>query len=398
MISNIDYFSLAKNHGTPLYVYDLDALRLRAQFFKKNMPIEGSAFFAMKANNNSQVLKVLQDEGFGIDAVSMGEMQLAINCGFKGEQIVFSGVAKTEKEILFAIANKIRQINIESIPELERIILCSKKIQKNSEHFSKVPVALRMNPDIGVNTHPYIQTGFRENKFGLDFSEIQTLVALLNKNTDVVELKGLTLHIGSQIREVESFAAAIKKTLSLYISLREQGFALGVFDIGGGLGIDYNSTDLSADENLLIKYMQTVNELLAGKVKNIFFEPGRMLVARFGVLLSEIQYVKRTAHKNFVIVDAGMNELIRPALYQAFHRIEVLTGTPKNNAEAIYDIVGPICESADTLGRDRYLPFNLQPGEIIAIYDVGAYGAVMSSRYNLREPAKQIVVSNGRVL
>lgn len=395
---NIDYLYLAKKHGTPLYVYDIDGLRQRAKFFKDNMPKEGRAFFAMKANNDPRVLKVFLAEGFGVDAVSQGEIELALNCGFKGEQIVFSGVAKSEKEILFAIEKNILQINVESIPELERIILCAKKSQKLSKRFSKVAVALRMNPDVGVNTHPYIQTGFRENKFGLDFSEIQKLIVVLKKNTDVVELKGLTLHIGSQICELESFSVAIKKTLDLYFNLQRLGFELSTFDIGGGLGIDYNSHDLKGDENLIQKYMKIVSTMLSGKAKNIFFEPGRILVARFGVLLSEIQYVKHTAHKNFLIINAGMNELIRPALYQAFHRIEVLNNLQSDTPQAVYDIVGPICESADTLGRDRRLPFNLQSGGIVVVYDVGAYGSVMSSAYNLREQAKQIAVSNGVVL
>lgn len=391
----IDYLSLVKTYGTPLYIYDLDGLRARIRFFKKNMPQEGRSFFAMKANNDVRVLAVLRDEEMGIDAVSLGEMQLALDCGFHCEQIVFSGVAKTEKEILFAIKNKIQQINVESIPELERIILCSKKFGGSY----KVPVALRMNPDVGVNTHPYIQTGFRENKFGLDFSEVPNVTTLLKKNRDVVELKGLTLHIGSQIREIESFSSAIRKNFDLFLSLQSQGFQLSTFDVGGGIGLNYESDDLNSDEIFITKYLQMVKNLLSGRVQQILFEPGRIIAARFGVLLSEIQYVKRTQHKNFLIVDAGMSELIRPALYQAFHRIEVLNRlAARDRDHMIYDVVGPVCESADTLGRDRYLPVDIGAGEFIIIYDVGAYGAVMSSRYNLREPLKQIAISNGAVL
>lgn len=385
---------LCRQLGTPVYVYDLDGLRHRARVFRQAMPKNGSAFFAIKANNNPQVLKVLKEEGFGIDAVSAGEIECAVQAGFQFEQIVFSGVAKTRDELTYALKNRVRQINVESLPELERIIAIARELGGPI----KAPVALRMNPDVGVNTHPHIQTGLRDNKFGLDFSEISQIVSLIKKNQDVVELRGLTLHIGSQIREVESFSAAIKKSLDLYLSLLQQGFQLTTFDVGGGLGINYEKHELAEDEALIAKYMSVVDQMLTGQVKEIFFEPGRILVARFGRLITEVQYVKRTPYKSFIIVDVGMNELMRPALYQAYHRIELLWPERSSVAKEVFDVVGPICESTDTLGRDRYLSSQIQSGDLMVVSDVGAYGAVMASRYNLKPMAKEVALSGGQIL
>ncbi|OFZ18132.1 MAG: diaminopimelate decarboxylase [Bdellovibrionales bacterium RBG_16_40_8] len=376
-----------KKEGTPFYLYDLKGLTKRVNFFKQKMPLNGNAFFAMKANNNKDILKVIKHAGFGVDVVSLGELNLALAVGYTPEKIVFSGVGKTKEEILAAIKLQINQINVESVPELKRIAECAEKLKM------KASVALRMNPDIAAKTHPYIQTGLRENKFGLEFTAISEALSVLKK-TPGVKLQGLALHIGSQIKEVSPFIEAFRRTLKLYNKLLAEGYELSTLDVGGGLGINYESGDIGKDEDLIIKYMKTANKELSEHVKKIYFEPGRILVARFGSLFTEIQYVKKTSHKNFLIVDTGMHQLLRPALYEAFHRIEPIYKTPNANGvkTKLFDIVGPICESSDVLGLDRRMPLSLKAGDILKICDVGAYGAVMSSNYNLQSETKEVCV------
>ncbi|MCB0351257.1 MAG: diaminopimelate decarboxylase, partial [Bdellovibrionales bacterium] len=332
-----DYTDFLKDYSSPVYIYDLDGLKKRAEFFKSHMPKNGEAHFAMKANNNPHVLKVLKDLGYGADVVSLGELKLAIESGFSPEKIVFSGVGKSIKEIKGALEAQISQINVESLAELERIVEVAKEMKAVAR------VAFRMNPDVDADTHPYIRTGFRDNKFGIDFSESSALLSIIKKNKAAVELCGLTLHIGSQLREVAPFQAAIEKTLELYKSIQSSGLALSTFDVGGGVGIDYSSGEIEKDNELIVSYMSTVKGLLEDKVERVYFEPGRILTARFGVLLTEIQYIKRTPHKNFIIVDAGMHLLMRPSLYQAYHRIEPAVKSESPNE--VFDVVGPICES-----------------------------------------------------
>lgn len=384
------FSDILKNYTSPVYVYDLDGVKQRGEFFKSLMPKNAKAHFAMKANNNHEVLKVLKNLGFGVDVVSLGELNLALSLGFQTEQIVFSGVGKSVKEIQTAIQHEISQINVESLAELERIAEIAKTLNKVAK------VAFRMNPDVDANTHPYIRTGFRENKFGLDFSETSTLLDALQKNKASLELKGLTLHIGSQIREIAPIRAAIEKTFELFQSIESAGFKLTTFDVGGGVGIDYQSADLSKDDDLIAEYMSMVKGLLEDQVEKIFFEPGRILTARFGDLITQIQYVKRTPYKNFLIVDAGMHLLMRPSLYQAYHRIESLNVV--GAANEVFDVVGPICESSDVLGVARYLPSSLKSDDYLIIRDVGAYGAVMSSRYNLHHEVKEICIQNGELI
>ena len=371
--------------GTPVYLYDLSGFEERVNFFKKKMPSNGVAFFAMKANNHEKILKVIRHAGFGVDVVSLGELRRALSVGFKPRQIVFSGVGKTKEEIQSAIKLRINQINVESLPELERISEVAEKLK------IKTRVALRVNPDIEVRTHRYIQTGFRENKFGLEFSSMPAVLAIIQK-TRWLRLQGLTLHIGSQITEIEPFILSFRKTLKLYKDLKNKGHQLTTFDVGGGLGIDYTHGDLHADEKRIADYMKVVKKEISSSVKRIYFEPGRILVARFGALFTEVQYVKRTSHKNFLIVDTGMHQLLRPALYEAYHRIEPMVDfQPYSNLKTgRFDVVGPLCESSDILGLDRELPISLKAGDILKICDVGAYGAVMSNRYNLRPPVREV--------
>ena len=351
---------------------------------KKLLPNNSHVHFALKANNQIEVLKTFVAAGFGADVVSLGEIERAIDAGFKPSSIIFSGVGKTKFEITSALEKNIAQINIESGPELERIIDCAKELSKPAK------VALRVNPDVEAKTHPHIRTGFRDNKFGVGFTEVSELLDLIKKNSEHVKLIGLTLHIGSQICDIEPFSEAIRKTLDLYKSIEAQGFDLSVFDVGGGLGIDYKNSNPKSDEDLIEKYFLSVRNLLENQVQTVAFEPGRVLVARCGVLLTEVQYVKRTPYKSFVIVDTGMHHLLRPALYEAYHRIELVR---KSSSQIeVFDVVGPICESTDVLGSARALPSDIKSGDILAIYDVGAYGAVMGSRYNLHEMAKEVAL------
>lgn len=402
----LDFISLVKKIQLPAYVYDLDGIRARAQFFHAQLHLNrlrdeessssGRIHYAMKANGHPLVLREIRDSGAGVDVVSGGEIDRAVQAGFHPDQIVFSGVGKTKEEILKALHLGIFQINIESVPELKRVISCAKELKKTAK------VALRMNPDVEAQTHPYVTTGFRENKFGLDFSEISDLLRLIREGSESIELQGLALHIGSQIRTVEPFAAAVKKTLELYRSIQSLGFHLTTFDVGGGVGMDYQNEDQSQDEKFINQYFKVVADALVGHVERVIFEPGRALVARFGTLLTEIQYIKRTPHKNFIIVNTGMHHLLRPALYQAYHRIEpVLTkvlAKKEGTRKDLYDVVGPICESSDVLGASRTLPADLAEGDILGIFDVGAYGAVMASHYNLQPPATEVFVSNGQII
>lgn len=382
-----EYLKIAENKGTPLYVYDLRQLKQRLDFFFKHKPKNSQVHFALKSNNNKDILRILKSKSVGVDVVSIGEIEHARKAGFMPKQMVFSGVGKTENEIQKALKYKVAQINIESLPELERIAKISRKLKTTAQ------VAFRMNPDVDTQTHPYIRTGFRDNKFGLDFSEIPELLNVCKKNKKNLKLIGLALHIGSQIRDVSPFKAAIQKTCELYKALQAQGYQLQNLDVGGGLGIDYSSDNLSADEELLKNYFKAVAEVTDKyDLNNLFFEPGRILVARAGVLLAEVQYVKVTPHKKFVILNTGMHHLIRPALYQAEHRIEVLSKKPKDSPQALFDVVGPICESSDVLGFARSLPTTIAAGDIVAIHDVGAYGATMSSDYNLHPRALEAVL------
>ena len=375
---------------TPFYVYDLAGLCHRVNVLKQTLPSNAHIHFAMKSNNNLDILQVLHKQDLGVDLVSMGEMRRAHEAGFTSQQMIFSGVGKTVEEISFALEHDIHQINVESLPELERIADIAERSKKHAR------VALRMNPDIDVDTHPYIRTGFHENKFGFDFSEVARAAEILKSHADTLTLQGLTLHIGSQIRNLTAFREAIRKTLKLWQELKHQNFPLCSFDVGGGLGIDYLSGDLRKDEQLIVAYGEMLKVEVAPFVERIDLEPGRILIARFGALITEVQYVKCTPYKNFLIVDAGMNALLRPALYEAHHRIvRISTGDlsgdepRERESSQIFDIVGPICESADVLGFERVMPAETKAGDRLAVLDVGAYGHVMSSGYNLRDPVKE---------
>ncbi len=386
-LGGVSLSSLAKKQGTPCYVYDIDGMVARLKELKDAFQGKAEIHYAAKANSNIEILKAFKKEKIGVDVVSWGEAQGAVEAGFSHKDIIFSGVAKSEEELLRAIKYQIKQINVESPQELERIGQIAKKLKK------KVSVAFRMNPNVSPSTHPYITTGFRENKFGMDTSFLPELRGLLTKYKKYIVLKGLTIHIGSQLLELNSLKDAIQKTIPIYLDFKNSGYPLETFDIGGGVGIPYDGKD-SVE---LKSYGKMVLDLLRPLGCRILTEPGRVLVAEFGVLLTEIQYIKKSPYKTFAIVNSGMNHLIRPSLYEAVHRI-----FPVNNQQGseenseLYDIVGPICESSDFLGKDRYLP-KLKQGDILAILDAGAYGYSMASFYNHHKLPKEVVITKKQV-
>ena len=376
-----DLLSLIQKNGTPFYLYDLTGLVERVRFFKKHTS-PTHLHYAMKANSHPKILQALLKEGAGVDVVSGGEIELALKAGFQGRQIVFSGVGKTKEEITLALKTDILQFNVESVPELEKIAKVAADMDK------KARVAFRMNPDIDVETHPYIKTGLREHKFGLEPEQLPKLKSILKKYSSLLEFHGLALHIGSQIHDLKPIKSGILKIKSLYEEIQKE-FDLKTFDVGGGLGIDYKSFNWEEDLKLIKDYGIFLNEISQTMKAQILTEPGRIIVGRFACLIGEVQYIKNNSYKNFVILNTGMHHLMRPCLYQAYHQIVPLE--KRKGPRKLYDVVGPICESSDVLGRDRVFS-ELKEGDFMFILDAGAYGAVMANRYNAHNLPEEVFI------
>jgi diaminopimelate decarboxylase len=367
----------------PFYLYNADVLRARStQILQdlQSLPAKSvSVHYAMKANPAKKLLSLLRDLGFGLDVVSGGELHRGLEMGFRPEQIVFSGVGKSRREIEDSLFHQIGQINVESLPELERLISLSQQLQKPAQ------VALRINPEVQVQTHPYIATGLRENKFGLDLRQVPEIVSLL-KSAARVSLRGISFHIGSNLLDFAAKAEAIGQALACYRDLRSQGFSeLEKLDLGGGVGFDYQQSR-EADELVWRSYLRVIQKALNETQLDLQFEPGRFVVGRAGALLAQVEYVKSSSIKEFVILNSGFNHLLRPALYQAFHRIFPLR---KRGQRKTYDVVGPLCESADFFAKGRDLS-EVKEGDWLLIADSGAYGAAMMNQYNLTTPAKEV--------
>jgi diaminopimelate decarboxylase len=379
---------LLKKYSGPAFVYDLDLIEDRVLQMKSELK-DVKLFFAVKANPNLEILKLFLKLGLGADVVSFGEIKQAMAAGFKAKDIVYSGVGKTKFELNQAIDLDIYQINVESIPELIRIIELAKIKNK------KVAVAFRLNPNISIETHPYIATGLRDNKFGIDLDAFPELVSLCSANRDVINVKGISLHLGSQMLDFAPLKDSLVKLKKYFLMLQQDFPECHCFDIGGGLGVYYKKQELIQEQNLLNQYAATIfSELdeLKSKITNfeIQSEPGRWLVAHGGVLVSQVQYVKKTPYKNFVVIDTGMNHLLRPSLYEAYH--EILPWQAGSKSELVnYEIVGPICESSDFLAKNKNLP-EIKQDDFIIIADCGAYGASMSSDYNLQPRAQEIIL------
>ena len=365
-----------KQIPTPFYYYDMALLQYTLDEIKRC--IAGFPFkvhYAVKANANATILEQIRRAGLGIDCVSGGELAAAISAGFAGNEIAFAGVGKTDKEIAAGIDSDIFCFNVESLPEMEVIneIAASKgKVAR---------IAIRVNPNIDAHTHKYITTGLNENKFGINVPQLDDVVdaALAMQN---VELIGLHFHIGSQIRETEPFIMLCEKANELLQHLEARGVKLSIINVGGGLGINYDDPDGDAIAGFDQYFGIFKQHLKLREGQELHFELGRAVVAQCGSLITRVTYVKTGIVKKFIIVDAGMSDLIRPALYQAHHKIENIsaTGTPTET----YDVVGPICESSDCFGTDETLPITHR-GDFIALRSAGAYGEIMASRYNCRE-------------
>lgn len=365
-----------KQIPTPFYYYDMALLQYTLDEIKRC--IAGFPFkvhYAVKANANATILEQIRRAGLGIDCVSGGELAAAISAGFAGNEIAFAGVGKTDKEIAAGIDSDIFCFNVESLPEMEVIneIAASKgKVAR---------IAIRVNPNIDAHTHKYITTGLNENKFGINVPQLNDVVdaALAMQN---VELIGLHFHIGSQIRETEPFIMLCNTANELLDQLEARGVKLSIINVGGGLGINYDDPDGDAIAGFDQYFSIFKQHLKLREGQELHFELGRAVVAQCGSLITRVTYVKTGIVKKFIIVDAGMSDLIRPALYQAHHKIENIsaTGTPTET----YDVVGPICESSDCFGTDETLPITHR-GDFIALRSAGAYGEIMASRYNCRE-------------
>ena len=367
----------------PCYVYSMPAIQdrisLYKDFFSKNF--KSSLHYAMKANAHPEILKLMKTNGLGADVVSGGELKKALEAGILPENIIFSGVGKSVKELQLAVEKQIYQINVESVNELERLSQVTRDLKKS------IAVGLRVNPAVDAKTHPYISTGFRNNKFGIDQAQISDCLQTVLSSEGRLQLKALTCHIGSMLTEFSATREAIRKIRKMYGDIALQGFPLERIDVGGGVGINYKET-AETDLKIFSDYTKVLQEELAGFQGEVMAEPGRFLVARAGVLLTQVQYVKKTPYKTFVICNSGMNHLIRPALYQAHHRVLPLI---LKSGEMHVDVVGPICESSDFFAQDRTIT-TVNEGEWLAICDAGAYGASMLSLYNAFEPPKEIIL------
>lgn len=377
---NIENQFLGKE--TPFYYYDLNVLEdtldaAYAASSKRGFHVH----FALKSNFNSRLLEMIQAKGFGADCVSGNEVQRAIDAGFDAKMITFAGVGKSDKEINLALEHDIFAFNVESIQELEVIN------ELAALQGRKAKVALRINPNVDANTHHYITTGLDENKFGVTNAELEKAAAVIRACKNI-ELIGLHFHIGSQITDMNVFKSLCVKVNEWKNWFEERGVTIKVLNVGGGLGVDYHHPDTNAIPDFEVYFDIFDKFLERTPQQEVHFELGRALVAQCGSLISKVLYVKNGVKKNFLILDAGMTELMRPALYQAFHKIEKL-GDEGAAAFVNYDVVGPICESSDCFGKEVTLPLSKR-GDLVAIRTAGAYGEVMSSRYNLREEIRYV--------
>ena len=361
---------------TPFYYYDIELLEDTLNNINdctKGLPFY--VHYALKANANDHILRTINTAGLGIDCVSGGEVAAAINAGFDSKKIVFAGVGKTDREISLALDANILCFNVESIPELEAINELAQQKGKIAD------VAFRINPNVNAHTHKYITTGLSENKFGINLEQLPDVLKLAStlKNINVV---GLHFHIGSQITILEPFKVLCDKINALQKEVNEMGFKLKIINVGGGLGVDYENPDKNPIPDFKSYFDIFKNNLILQEGQEVHFELGRAIVAQCGSLITQVTYVKKGTAKQFVITDAGMTDLIRPALYQAHHNIENITATTETTE--IYDVVGPICESSDCFGENETLP-TTKRGDLLALRTAGAYGEIMASRYNLRD-------------
>ena len=383
---------IAEEVGTPAYVYSAATLLHHYDAVAKAFAaLDPIICYSIKSCANQHICKLLRDRGAGFDVVSGGELYRALQAGGDPAKIVFAGVGKTDDEINQGIDAKIGWFNIESEAELENLIELARKRRVT------VNAALRVNPDVDPKTHRYTSTGKKETKFGVDLERARRVFNQYAKQ-DHVRLSGIHLHIGSPVNSVEPYVAAIKKTLTLIDELRADGFAIDTLDIGGGFGAHYKASEAPP----AVEYAEAIVPLLVGRDLKIIMEPGRSIAANAGILISRVVYLKKSGDRDFLIVDAGMNDLIRPALYEAYHFIWPVNPAdgflPSSRGEEAtvpgllpMDVVGPVCESGDFLAKDRLLP-PMKRGDLVAVFTAGAYGFVMTSHYNTRPNPPEVLV------
>jgi len=380
----VDLGEIAERFGTPCYVYSRATLEHHWHVFDDALGAHPHLIcYAVKANSSLAVLQVLAALGSGFDIVSAGELERVLLAGGDPARIVFSGVGKRATEMQRALEAGIRCFNVESEPELMRL----ESVAAATGHVA--PVSLRVNPDVDARTHPYISTGLRDNKFGIDVGQA---LQVYRRASDLPHLRvtGIACHIGSQLTDTAPFVDALGRVLQLLDQLQSEGIELAHIDLGGGLGIPYRAGD---NPPLPADYAHELLARLSGRAQELLLEPGRAIAGNAGILLTSVEYLKHTAHKNFAIVDAAMNDLQRPALYNAWH--DIVPAQPREGPVTRYDIVGPVCETGDFLGKDRELL--LAAGDLLAVRSAGAYGFSMSSNYNSRPRAAEIMVDGAQV-
>ncbi len=381
-IEEASVLQIVKEYGTPCYIYSQTKIVDNLQKYLSALRMTKNAYkihYAVKANSNLQILKILCDLDVGFDVVSGGEITRVLTAGGNPQDIVFSGVGKTSNEIEYAINLNIFAIHVESSVELIRIQEIAQRLGK------KVNIALRINPDVTTDTHAYISTGSRENKFGIEYVDALATFKLA-QDLPNINIQGIACHIGSQITNLTPFVDALEQLLTLVDKLNELDIHLAYIDVGGGLGIRYHNESPPTQQ----EYIQAITNKLANYKLELHLEPGRSIVADAGFLVTKLEYIKETKHNNFAIVDAGMNDLMRPALYNSYHEIIPVT-LHADIIEKQYSVVGPVCESGDFLGQDRML--KIKDDDLLLIKDCGAYAACMSSNYNTRARAPEILVN-----
>ncbi|MGB2253792.1 MAG: diaminopimelate decarboxylase [Spongiibacter marinus] len=370
---------IAQHYGSPCYVYSRAYLEQR--FTEYSDALQGQdhlVCYAVKANSNIAVLNVLARLGAGFDIVSVGELERVLAAGGQADRVVFSGVGKTAEEMRRALEVGIYCFNVESEAELERLN------EVAGEFGSKAPVSIRVNPDVDANTHPYISTGLRDNKFGIDIARAPAVYARA-ASLEHLDVKGVDCHIGSQLTDTSPFLDTVDRLLALLDELAAQGIQIKHLDLGGGLGVRYRDEVPPSTAD----YIAAIRQRLGDRAVKLMFEPGRSIAANAGVLLTKVEFLKLNPHKNFAIINAAMNDMLRPSLYQAW--MDLLPVSPRSDGEArLYDVVGPVCETGDFLAKDREL--RIESGDLLALASSGAYGFTMSSNYNSRGRAAEVMV------
>jgi len=383
-VEDINVTDLAKEFETPLYIYSKNHFIKQYQAFKNAFKdINHKIFYAMKANFNLSVINTFVELGSGVDANSEGELYRALKTGIASSKIILTSVGKTKNEIKLGLDKNVLMIKAESEEEIELINKIAGEMNKVAR------VAIRVNPDVDAKTHPYISTGLSSNKFGID-SKTALSIYKRRKDFSNIQFTGIDMHIGSQITSIDPFIEAVQKLSELYFEIEKDGLKLDHFDVGGGIGVKYNNEDSFSINEFADKTIPLFKKLNC----EIIFEPGRFLTANGGILVTEVLYNKRNGEKNFIIVDAAMNDLLRPSIYRAYHHIQPVNKFNDRN-KIVADVVGPICESGDYFARDREITKS-NSGELLAVMSSGAYGIVMSSNYNARRRPIEILVDGNR--